>query len=98
MAMASPIVHVPSAAKDMLPPMLLVVGSDDFPMLPADNDAFVTALRAAGARVDLVTAAGRNHMGTVAALIEPSNPVLDRILGFIRDNTAATATRAPRNR
>jgi acetyl esterase/lipase len=76
---ASPLHHVSAEA----PPLLLVVGSRDFPMLPADAQAFVTAQRAAGGRVELLLAEGLAHLDTVAELLDDSSQVLRRVLSFL---------------
>ncbi len=78
---ASPVRHVSKA----LPPVLLVVGERDFPMLEADARAFLAKAKAAGVPASLFLAKGRDHMGVVRALLEDRDPVLEQVLGFVRD-------------
>lgn len=77
---ASPLSHVGPA----LPPALLVVGERDFPMLAADARAFAARASKLGHQVPVVIARGRDHLGVVAALAEPSSDVLDAVVAFLR--------------
>lgn len=91
MADASPVRHVARTG----PPMLLVVGSGDFPMLREDAATFVRQARAAGRDATWLLADGRDHMGTVAALVEPDDPVKARVLQFLRRASRHAPARAP---
>src|SRR5215510_10294460 len=55
---ASPIQHISKS----LPPTLLVVGERDFPMLEGDARAFAKKAESFGRNVELMTAAGKDHM------------------------------------
>jgi acetyl esterase/lipase len=82
---ASPIVHLSRLDRSMiLPPMLLIVGANDFPALPGDDSAFVSAMKAAGRSAELLVGAHMGHMDTVGALVEASNVVVERVLAFMR--------------
>jgi acetyl esterase/lipase len=76
---ASPIQHVGKG----LPPVLLIVGQNDFPMLEGDARAFVQKSKEAGSSATLFVAPGRNHMGVVQALLKEKDPVLERVLAFV---------------
>jgi acetyl esterase/lipase len=76
---ASPIRHV----SKRLPPVLLVVGERDFPMLEGDAKAFVEKTKEAGADASLFVAKGRDHMGIVRSLLDEKSPVRDRVLEFL---------------
>ena len=76
---ASPIRHV---TKD-LPPVLLVVGERDFPMLAGDAQAFVAKAHEAGARASWFQLKDRDHMGVVRCLLEQPSPVLERVQDFL---------------
>lgn len=76
---ASPIQHAAQSG----PPILLVVGSADFPMLERDATAFAAARRG----VEVMIAMGRDHMGTVGALVEPANPVVNRVMAFLQTHS-----------
>jgi uncharacterized protein (TIGR03067 family) len=77
---ASPIQYV---TKD-LPPVLLVVGDRDFPMLEGDARAFVEKARGCKVPAALYVARGRDHLGVVKALIEDRSPVMEQVLGFLK--------------
>jgi acetyl esterase/lipase len=77
---ASPIRHI----SKRLPPVLLVVGERDFPMLEGDAKAFVEKAKEAGADATLFVAKGRDHMGVVRSLLDEKSPVRDRVLEFLR--------------
>jgi acetyl esterase/lipase len=79
MKAASPIQHI---TRD-LPPMLLVVGERDFPMLEGDNRSFVAKARALEIRADLFMAKGCDHMGVVRSLLEDKSPVQQRVIEFV---------------
>jgi acetyl esterase/lipase len=76
---ASPIVHV----RKGLPPILLVVGERDFPMLEGDAHAFVEKVKGVGGSAALFVAPGRDHMEVVRSLIEDDSPVLKRVVDFL---------------
>ena len=66
-----------------LPPVLLVVGERDFPMLEGDARAFVAKAKEAGADASLFVAKGRDHIGVVRSLLDEKSPVRDRVLEFL---------------
>src|SRR5262249_12547230 len=76
---ASPIQHL---ARD-LPPVLLVVGERDFPMLEGDNRSFVTKAKALEIRADLFMANGCDLRGVVRSVVEDNAPVEERVIGFL---------------
>ncbi len=76
---ASPVRHV----SPRLPPVLLVVGERDFPMLEGDARAFVEKAKEAKAEAALFVAKGRDHMGVVRSLLEEKSPVRERVLDFL---------------
>jgi acetyl esterase/lipase len=77
---ASPIQHVTKA----LPPVLLVVGERDFPMLEGDAKAFVEKAKGVNVVAALFVAKERDHMGVVKSLLEEKSAVLERVLAFLR--------------
>lgn len=81
---ASPLRHVTKA----LPPMLLVVGERDFPMLAGDAAAFAAKAKDAGASVSVFLAKGKDHMGVVRALLEDDSPVLAKVREFLGEGKA----------
>jgi acetyl esterase/lipase len=76
---ASPVRHV----RKGLPPVLLVVGERDFPMLEGDARAFSTKAQGAKAEAALFVAKGRDHMGVVRSLLEEKSLVRERVLDFL---------------
>ncbi len=80
MSRASPVRHV---TKD-LPPVLLVVGERDFPMLEADARAFVEKAKGEKASASQYLAKGRDHMGVVQSLLEDKSPVTEQVVEFLR--------------
>jgi len=78
---ASPIRHV----SRNLPPVLLVVGSQDFPMLEGDARAFIEKAKALDRRAALFVAKGCDHMGVVRSLVENDSPVSEQVSGFLRN-------------
>jgi acetyl esterase/lipase len=91
---ASPIRHV----SEGLPPVLLIVGDRDFPMLEADARAFVGKAEAVGGKAAVFTAKGCDHMGVVRSLVEEKSPVRDRVLGFLSKPKGSRAALFPRRR
>jgi acetyl esterase/lipase len=82
---ASPIQHI---SRD-LPPVLLVVGDRDFPMLEGDAKEFVAKAKDAGVKVKLHVARERTHMGVVQHLLDEGDPILEQVLAFLRDGGRA---------
>ena len=76
---ASPLRHV---TKD-LPPVLLVVGERDFPMLEGDAKAFVKRAADEKATAAMLLTKGRDHMGVVKALLEDKSDVLEKVREFL---------------
>jgi dipeptidyl aminopeptidase/acylaminoacyl peptidase len=79
MKQASPIQHI---TKD-LPPVLLIVGERDFPMLEADAKVFVGKAKEVKVAVDFAVTKGRDHMGVVKALLEEKSDVMEKVQDFI---------------
>lgn len=77
---ASPIRHI---SKDM-PPVLLIVGERDFPMLESDAKAFVERAAAEKATAAMFVTKGRDHMGVVRGLIEEKSDVLEKVRQFLK--------------
>lgn len=75
---ASPLRHI---SKDM-PPVLLIVGERDFPMLENDAKAFVERAAAEKASASMFVTKGRDHMGVVRALLEDKSDVLEKVRQF----------------
>ena len=76
---ASPIRHVSKG----LPPMLLVVGGRDFPMLEGDARAFIERARGLDLAASLFVAKDFDHMGVVRSLVEDGSPVWEQVSGFL---------------
>jgi acetyl esterase/lipase len=76
----SPIQHLANA----LPPVLLVVGERDFPMLESDARSYVEKAKKVGMTATVFVAKGRNHMGVVQALLNDKDPVLEQIVAFVK--------------
>jgi acetyl esterase/lipase len=79
---ASPIRHVSKG----LPPVLLVVGGRDFPMLEGDAKAFVEKAKGVNAPATLFVAKDRDHMGVVRSLAEDDSPTLRQVAEFLVAN------------
>jgi acetyl esterase/lipase len=80
---ASPVQHI---TKD-LPPVLLIVGERDFPMLEADAKAFVEKAKESKAPATSYLTKGRDHMGVVRALVEDKSDVMAKVQEFVAGNT-----------
>jgi len=78
---ASPIQHISKS----LPPTLLVVGERDFPMLEGDARAFAKKAESFGRNVELMTAAGKDHMEVARGMIDENDAVLTRVLKFLQE-------------
>lgn len=78
---ASPIQH----CSKTLPPVQLIVGERDFPMLEADARAYAEKARAAGATVAVFVAGGYDHLRVVQGVLENESVVQQQILAFLRD-------------
>ena len=76
---ASPLRHI---TKD-LPPVLLIVGERDYPMLEADAKAFVERATAGKSTATMLVAKSRDHLGVVKALLEDKSDVLDKVREFL---------------
>lgn len=77
---ASPIQHCSKA----LPPVQLVVGERDFPMLAADANAYAQKARDVGAMVEVFVAQGCDHMRVVRSVLDDESAVQRQILIFLR--------------
>jgi acetyl esterase/lipase len=80
MKAASPIQYI---SKEM-PPVLLVVGERDFPMLEKDAKAFVERAATLEAKAAMTVAKGRDHMGVVRALLEDKSDVQEKVREFAK--------------
>ena len=93
MATTQPITFADRSA----PPTLLLHGTDDATVLPANSERLARALAAAGNQAELETYPDIGHVGLVLALAAPLRwlaPVLADISDFLRA-TPAAAERAP---
>ncbi|NOT30387.1 MAG: alpha/beta hydrolase [Planctomycetes bacterium] len=79
MRAASPLTYL---SKD-LPPLLLVVGENDFPMLAGDAESFADKANALGREVAVVLAEGKDHMGVVQSLLEERDPTARAVFEFL---------------
>jgi acetyl esterase/lipase len=79
MRAASPIEHLSKA----LPPLLLIVGERDFPMLPGDVRAYAARAKELGIEVPWLEVAGCDHGGTAAGLLDDESPIQERVLAFL---------------
>ena len=77
---ASPVNHV----RPGLPPFLIFSAEKDLPVLPEMADEFHRALVNQGCEARLVKVENRNHNSIVFSAINPSDPVAQGILQFIR--------------
>lgn len=77
---ASPIRYVSKA----LPPTLLVVGENDFPMLEKNAQQFAEKARKVGRPVTVFVGQGRDHMGVVRSLLEERSPIRGQVLAFLK--------------
>ena len=77
---ASPIRHITKN----LPPVLLIVGEQDFPMLQADAKAFVAKAKAHKTAATYFITPSRNHMGVVRALLDAHSDVLEALRAFVK--------------
>ncbi len=71
-----------------LPPFLLFHGSEDFPHLSKQAEAFEAALRAAGGAVERVVMPGRNHFSAHYACGEADGPMVPAALDFMGRHSA----------
>jgi len=74
------------------PPLFLAAGSDDTIVLPRNTTRLAAAIRAAGGPVEETVYPGVGHIGTVIAfapLFRGKAPVLDDVLGFVRQHERA---------
>ena len=76
---ASPIQHL----AQQTPRTLLVVGDRDMPSLEQENEEYFKRAQAIGARVELFSAEGCDHMGVVRALANAKSPVFARVVAFL---------------
>ncbi len=76
---ASPVRHLSCE----LPPVLLIVGERDFPMLEADAGTFVQRAREQKATAASFVSKGRDHMGVVRALLDDRSDVSEKVRSFV---------------
>jgi acetyl esterase/lipase len=76
-----------------LPRTLLLVGSEDFPMLAADARAFAQKAESFGTVIATEVISGNDHMGMVRGLTAESDPVFKRVVAFIELNKTAKPPR-----
>ncbi|MSR63413.1 MAG: alpha/beta hydrolase [Planctomycetes bacterium] len=79
MRAASPLTYL---SKE-LPPLLLVVGENDFPMLAGDAEDFAKRAGALGLDVGVVVAEGKDHMGVVRSLLDAHDPSAGAVFEFL---------------
>jgi acetyl esterase/lipase len=77
---ASPIRHI----SEGLPPVLLIVGERDFPMLKGDAAAFVNKAKALRLSAACSVAEGCDHMGVIRSFIDEKSKLRDEIMLFLR--------------
>jgi acetyl esterase/lipase len=78
---AGPIWHVSRG----MPPTLLVVGGQDFPMLEGDARAFARKAEGFGDRVRVIVVPGKDHLGVARGMIDSQDMVLAAVREFIRE-------------
>ena len=76
---ASPAWRLDSA----LPPTLLLVGQQDFPMLADDARAFVAKAKSLGTNVEFAVIPGKDHMGMALGMVDEKDPVLRQVSAFL---------------
>jgi acetyl esterase/lipase len=76
--------------KTKLPRLLLLTGSDDFPMLASDARVFGAKAKGLGAAASTAVIAGKDHMGMIRAMTVETDPVFLRFLAFIHGDSAGT--------
>jgi acetyl esterase/lipase len=81
---ASPIRHISPG----MPPTLLVVGGQDFPMLEGDARAFARKAEGFRDQVRVAVVAGKDHLGVARGMIDAHDMVLATVQQFIREQTA----------
>jgi acetyl esterase/lipase len=83
MEAASPIRHVSPG----MPPTLLVIGGQDFPMLEGDARAFARKAEGFGDRVRVIVVPGEDHLGVARGMIDTHGTVLAMVQAFIQEET-----------
>ncbi len=78
---ASPIHHLAGT----LPPTLIIVGEKDFPMLERDAEVFAKKAGEMGRKVEVVIAAGKDHLGIARGMLDETDPVLSNALRFLSE-------------
>ena len=87
---ASPAHHLRKDA----PPMLVLYADGDEEWRRQQNTEMVQVLKAAGAApVDIAQIAGRTHMSIWSKIAAPNDETAERIIQFVRANTAARGSR-----
>jgi acetyl esterase/lipase len=69
-----------------LPPTLLLVGQQDFPMLEGDCRDFAAKAQALGRKVEFAIIPGKNHMSMALGMTDDTDPVLVRVLSFLKEH------------
>ena len=77
--------------RQKLPCTLLLVGSDDFPMLANDARMFAQKAEALGTQVLVEVIPGKDHLGMARSLATENDVVFERVTAFIRGTPTATA-------
>ncbi|MGO9203933.1 MAG: alpha/beta hydrolase [Limisphaerales bacterium] len=67
-----------------IPRTLLLIGSDDFPMLAADARHFTEKAKVMGTDTSTDVISGKDHMGMIRALTNEEDPVFLRVVAFIQ--------------
>ncbi len=73
--------------KQKLPRTLLLVGSDDFPMLAADMRNFAEKARSFGTDISTDVVAEKDHLGMIQGMRKENDPVFVRVLAFVRPDS-----------
>jgi acetyl esterase/lipase len=70
-----------------MPPTLLVIGGQDFPMLEGDARAFARKAEGFGDRVRVIVVPGEDHLGVARGMIDTHGTVLAMVQAFIQEET-----------
>ena len=77
---ASPVSHVCAG----LPPLLLLVGEQDFPAIDGQTREFARKAEAAGNIVEFALIPGKDHMSMARGMTDANDPVFVRVLAFLK--------------
>jgi hypothetical protein len=71
-----------------MPPTLLVVGGNDFPMLEVDARRFAEKAMGFGGRVRVAVVPGKDHLGVARGMTDLRDMVLATVQQFIREEAS----------